>query len=663
MQFLFPNILYALFLALIPLILHLINLRKHKKMYFSSLWFLKSIKQQTSRSKKIYEWILLIVRTILIAAIILAFAEPVIQNNTPQLQTETHLILDNTYSLQNNNDKGNLFDQLKNKALEITDNIDANSINIHFLASGKSFNNTPRSEAQNIIQKSKLEHGNKTINDIFRDIKKKSQHNRTIILSDFQQNIVYPDTIFNDSLLQVSLVLFKGENTNISIDSIWFDKPIHVPNEETEVSIQLKNYSKNTVTDIPIQLYLNEDLTSVGTINIEPNDIQTFKTKIQIKNEGFIKLKALTQDLPVNFDNEYHTGIYISPQYQILEIGDTTSQYLKALFNEKDQFVFRSVSPDQVTLTEIQEAHSIIINQPVRLSSGIASAINKAVLQGSNLIIIPNQKADINNLNDQYSQFSLPKLKNLTHEQTIIKQLNLNSPIYSDAISKIEENTNFPKIPKYYTIENLNNLTPLIYNDFDEPILLHGRMGSGNTYFFAFNPFIRNFALDPLFIPTLYNAAVISNKNIIPQLQCTKPSTFTINKINNPEYTSILIGEGSKEFIPYYYTKQQFTVISIRPDQLSKPGYYPIKIEDSTINYIAVNHLNEESKLEFHSEDYLQNQIFAQSAISIFSSNDTSTTILAPVQKLWKWFALLAFLMILVETVLLLNRKRVKKHT
>ena len=633
-------------------------------MYFSSLWFLKSIKQQTSRSKKIYEWLLLLARTILIGAIVTAFAGPVIQNEKSLGNKQIHMIIDNTFSMQNSNSKGNLYDQVKNKALEITSSLESNNtLSIHMLATGESFNNQTITKAQDIIQKSKLQHGNKTINDIVRPLGTNNTDNQIIILSDFQQNIVFPDTIFNDSTLQTSLVMFEGENTNISIDTIWFDKPVHIPNEETEVSVQLKNYNEKPVTDIPVQLFINDKLTSVGSVNIAANATETFKTKIQIAETGFIKIKAEIQDLPVNFDNNYYTGIYLSSQYNILEVADSSSNYLKALFNEKKRFKFRSVKPQQITLSNIQNANTIIINRPAKISSGITSAIYKAVGQGANVIIIPNENLSINSLNEQFAQFNIPKFTAAIKEKTVIKQLNLNHSIYSEAITNVEENTQFPGILKYLKVERNNSLTPLIYNDFDESMLLSGRIGNGNIYVFTFNPFIRNFALDPLFIPTMYNASVITNRNIISQIECTKPGTFNIGKIDDPEYSSILVGKNQNAFIPFYYTKQQHTVISIRSNQLSEPGYYPLNVQDSTINYIAVNHLSKESQLKFHDEKYLQDQIFNQSATLIFSSTDTSDTILSPIQKLWKWFTLLAFLMILIETILIVMRKRVKKHS
>lgn len=664
MQFLFPNILYALFLALIPIILHLINLRKHKKMYFSSLWFLKNLKQQTSRSKKLYQWLLLLIRTLLIASIVIAFAGPVLKNSVSTSNKSMHFILDNTYSLQSSNSKGNLYDQIKNKALEIINDLDKNeTVSLHFLATGKSYFNENPNNAQHIIQKSKLQYGNTTINQIINKIQKKNTENRAIILSDFQINTINNDTIFNDTALYTSLVIFNGENSNISIDSIWFDKPVHIPNEETEISILLNNHSDNPATDVPVQVFINEELTSVGSENIEANSTQPFKTKIQLNNSGFQKIRATIQDLPVNFDNQYYTGIFLTSQYNIVEISDTASNYLKALFIEKEHFNFHSLRPTQINLSEIQNANTIIINQPQKLSSGLLTAISKTVEQGCNLIIIPNQHVHVNIVNEELSHFNLPEFTDHVKETTAIDQINLNNPIYSEAIVKVEANTKFPIVNNYYKINGSNSLTPLILNDFEEPLLMKSVLGKGNIYLFTFNPLKRNFALDPLFVPTMYNASIITNRNIIPHLRCTYASAFKISTVLNLEQNPIFIENDDISFIPFYYTQQQSTVISIRKNQITEPGYYQLKQQDSILSYLAVNQLKEESQLKFHDEKMLKTQIFRNTKNTIFTSSDTSQSILQPIKKLWKWFVYLAILMVLLETLLLTLKKRVKKHS
>ena len=68
MQFKHPEILYFLFLLVIPILVHLFQLRRFKKEYFTNVKLLKELQIQTRKSSKIKKWLLLATRLLLLAA-------------------------------------------------------------------------------------------------------------------------------------------------------------------------------------------------------------------------------------------------------------------------------------------------------------------------------------------------------------------------------------------------------------------------------------------------------------------------------------------------------------------------------------------------------------------------------------------------------------------
>ena len=76
MQFKHPEILYFLFVLVIPILVHLFQLRRFKKEYFTNVQFLKELSIQTRKSSKIKKWLLLITRLLLLTALIIAFSQP-----------------------------------------------------------------------------------------------------------------------------------------------------------------------------------------------------------------------------------------------------------------------------------------------------------------------------------------------------------------------------------------------------------------------------------------------------------------------------------------------------------------------------------------------------------------------------------------------------------
>ena len=76
MSFHNPGILYFLFFLLIPIILHIINLRKPKRVYFSSIKLLRNINSKKRKLNKINDLFLLFVRLFALTFLILAFSKP-----------------------------------------------------------------------------------------------------------------------------------------------------------------------------------------------------------------------------------------------------------------------------------------------------------------------------------------------------------------------------------------------------------------------------------------------------------------------------------------------------------------------------------------------------------------------------------------------------------
>ena len=80
MIFLNPAILFGLLAASIPVIIHLFNLRKLKKIEFSTLTFLKELQKNKIRKIKLKQWILLILRVLIVLFVVMAFARPALQS-------------------------------------------------------------------------------------------------------------------------------------------------------------------------------------------------------------------------------------------------------------------------------------------------------------------------------------------------------------------------------------------------------------------------------------------------------------------------------------------------------------------------------------------------------------------------------------------------------
>ncbi len=62
MSFLNPYLLWGLLAVFIPVIIHLFNFRKFRKVYFTNVRFLEELKQQTQKQSKLRHLLVMIAR-------------------------------------------------------------------------------------------------------------------------------------------------------------------------------------------------------------------------------------------------------------------------------------------------------------------------------------------------------------------------------------------------------------------------------------------------------------------------------------------------------------------------------------------------------------------------------------------------------------------------
>src|SRR3970040_584830 len=77
--FLHPIYLYGLIAASLPLIIHLLNRRRLKRIRFPAVRFVLLSQRRISRSHRLRHWLLLALRTLAVLLLVLLLAHPIFQ--------------------------------------------------------------------------------------------------------------------------------------------------------------------------------------------------------------------------------------------------------------------------------------------------------------------------------------------------------------------------------------------------------------------------------------------------------------------------------------------------------------------------------------------------------------------------------------------------------
>ena len=216
MRFLFPGFLFALLTIAIPIIIHLFNFRKFKKVYFSNVRFLKNIQIQTSSNRQLKDRMILLTRILGLSFLVFAFAQPYLpaakELNASQKQAVS-IYIDNSYSMEMLNKEGTLLDEAKRRAKEISS---AYSLNDKFQLLSNDFEGKFQrflsfDEFQSAVDELTISAASRNLDQIIDRqkemfLKVPNAKKNIYLLSDFQNNILSKNIMVSDSSFTMRFV-------------------------------------------------------------------------------------------------------------------------------------------------------------------------------------------------------------------------------------------------------------------------------------------------------------------------------------------------------------------------------------------------------------------------------------------------------------------------
>ncbi len=125
MTFLAPLLLAGAALAAAPVIIHLLNRRKPRRIPWAAMAFLVAATAITRRRLRIEDILLMIVRALIVALVALALARPVLNAAGPSRGAEAVILVDKSASMRFAEGAGTLFDFAKSRVYEILSGLGA----------------------------------------------------------------------------------------------------------------------------------------------------------------------------------------------------------------------------------------------------------------------------------------------------------------------------------------------------------------------------------------------------------------------------------------------------------------------------------------------------------------------------------------------------------
>ncbi len=668
MKFVYPAFLFALIALAIPIIIHLFNFRKFKKVAFSNVAFLKEIKQESKSKSRLKEWLILLSRLLAITFLVFAFAQPYIPvSSTQKLGGEkaVSIYLDNSFSMDATGENGRLLDIAKQFVYKIIDSYPAGQ-KFQLITTDLS-GSSQRSATKEHIEEELATLTNSANSLSIREAmsiqknwlyEKGIEQKELFVISDFQgatsESILSEvDSNVDFKLLQLAPL----SNSNLFIDSVWIETPAIRLNEEVELMYRVNNTADQDIKESKIVLTINDENFGNASLDLHANSSTEYSFAFTPTETGFFRGSIQVEDYPIAYDNSWNFAYTIAPKIDIKIINEKdSSRALSKLFST-DQFRMKQVSANQVNFSKLKSSDLIVLNNVEQISLGLSSELKSFIEEGGVVCVLPN----LARINELSSFFETLKIGSTVIIDTANRRSNTiayNDPFFSDVFKSREQRIDLPEA--YNSIRwkpnVLGNHVELIGLENGVPLLQKTTLGNGFVFCWSTNMSAENANLTDhsIFLLSMYKIALskASNKTLSHSIQPNLQ--FWTDYAGETEFLKMKGPQGV--FIPEF--RSSLSNLTIWPhENVNQAGFYELNLKDSLIDLFAVNYSRKESEQNFIGEEELSTLAAENGSVYLLSNDferfDYSLESLSKGITYWKWMVALALLMFLIEILLI----------
>ena len=638
MQFKHPEILYFLFLLVIPILVHLFQLRRFKKEYFTNVRFLKELSIQTRKSSKIKKWLLLATRLLLLTCIIIAFAQPFFKaKNSINSANEMYIVLDNSFSMQAKGQKGEL---LKRAVQELLENTPENQT-FSLITNSETFWNTDIKSIRTELQNLKYSALPFQLESAMAKIKsRKSAFNKDIIVITDAVGLEAKQLKSINSDFNTYFIIPEAEQkNNAAIDSVFIHQNL---DNFYEIGLNLSAFGEKN-KDIPVALYNQNKLIAKTQTKFETNKKTIYFT---IPKKDFHGYASIT-DNGLEYDNNFYFSISKPKKNNIISIGTAEKSNFLSRIYTNDEFHFNNFEITSLDYNAIEKQDAIVLNELDEIPQALQTTLKSFVEKSGNLIFIPSAKTSTANINPFLKIFGNLQFKSLENKEKQITKINFNHPLFSGVFENKINNFQYPKTKTSFGIAGSN--PAVLYYEDQTAFLTSISNPISSVYIFTapINLENSNFQQSPLIVPTFYKMGINNQNNGVNALTIGNNNPFLIDATLSKDEI-LKVQNDSETFIPVQQMLNDKVKLTFN-DYPEQAGNFGIYNQKERLQNISFNYNRTESDLDQANED----------AVSDYKTIDSIETVINTLQtdridnQIWKWFVIFALLFLVTEMAII----------
>ena len=694
MVFLNPSVLFGLIAASIPILIHLLNLRKLKKIEFSSLDFLKELQKSKIKKVKIKQWILLLLRTLIIVFLVLSFSRPSVKTNLfgasgSTAKTTAVILLDNSFSMGVVTDKGSYLNQAKLSAKKIINQLKEGDEAVVVPISAFNNDYVPITDLKKIIKEIEsiqISDVSGTIHNAVvnaaKIIEKSDNFNKEIyIISDNQQKRLFEQEktlsdfrqVLNEQVRIYSIFYGGKDVSNLSVNSLSATNQIFAVGKNIGFNVVVSNTGSYQVNNSVISLFINGERVAQQNVSLAKGESKIIYFETMLKKSGLTEVIAECEDDEIINDNKRYYTINIPEELNILLLTDDFEDgyFIKTALKEDDSLSYIKITEKNTSLADAInyfEYNAVIIIGGKNIKN--YNSIKDFKLNKGGLIVFPSSTGNLTEFNNLLANIELPKasenkggLGNKTGYN--FGNIDYEHPLFYDLFEK-EKNpsTNSPDIFNYYKLSTGLFGRNIIEMEDKSPFLAEYTQDNSKVLVFNTAPRLNwsTFVIKSLFAPIINRCVFYLTAITDKQDEFYAGNEMYINIGNNITGT-IELQKGTGNF-------EKISADSLKSNGILKYedtdiiGVYKLYNNGKLLSFKSVNFNPIESNLQYYKisdfEDYLKRINFKGTQYNINPDENFSDKIYQSRfgSELWRLFLILAFIAAILEMIIARSTKK-----
>lgn len=691
MNFLNPFMLIGLLAAGIPILLHLLNLRKLKTVEFSTLRFLKELQKTRIKRFKIKQIILLILRTLIIIFAALAFARPVVDSSLPfadeYARTSAIILIDNSYSMEISDEYGErrkqainsvslILDELKEgdeaAIIPMCETVNPNTLNfsrspiyLKSQLSGIKTSNVPASLERSLRYASMLmQEANNLNKEIY-------------IVSDAQKNIFDNINLDSSKLFKKDLNFYfiktGAESTreikNFSVDSVNIITKIFELGKPVEIETLVKNHSKEDSPSLVVSLLFNGRRVAQRNVSIPAGEIRTINISAPAQTTGLVRAAIEIEKDALDADNRRHFAFIIPSAPKIAVFAESNvSTFLNTAFkmSETTRNVY-NFKPEQISSIDFGE-FDVIYSVASYLRQSDLVRLQRYLEAGGSVMLFPGANpADIAFIESiKTLGITLGDAKDFQSKPVKYQSVDKLHPLFEGVFQGTTDSRAIVESPDILRAIPSKSGFPLIEMD-GGYFLSETLRDKGRVLWCAVSPDLRwsNFPLTGIFFAIIYRSAsyLSSKESYGANIHSGEVYSLTLPGKHSSGGNFKISDPNKNEFYIQAAVLPTGAIISL--EGLDTPGIYAVHAQnDEVISFIAVNGDPTESRLNILTNSEIKEILSHRlnEKTDIYFIEDTRN-IAKQLQRaktgaeLWHFFIILAILTAFTEMFVAKNSK------